>query len=800
MAKFTLSKVLHRRQKLKVATIVMTLLVVGLLFQLLILNNPKQLKAAVIINGTEAIIDGANTTTFVVDQIGNVYQQPGAKLMDDNNNNLDFRYYSYLATPTNCEGKICNVKGKNLTVRNGQVLMEGTQSYKNLIVDKSGSISQPMADRDGMINKPLYSGNYWGMRFTGFLKVPANSVYYLYSDDVAGGVKIEYSTNTKISNEEGQNSWTPFYINASDEVKSGWNSGNKINLSLDDYINSKQYAFLQNESTTDFKWIPIRISYARGADPGALNLKYQLFQYFKDSADFFPNNHLPYSQGTLELSRLYGYADGIPQKTGGEGQTKFEYFVSLDGKTVPNTAFSNSFLTVGTDNTALKTSFANSYGYTGGETGLFKFAFGGESQAASPIGDSIANIHRTMASRHSAYTINPAIFPAAAGDWPAMFKSSDNTSRRIESGLTLNIDNEVKIDTEKGINLTGVGYPGWGNEFYKAADMSTLQVAKSRAGGAGGGEFSTTLGGGGSHARNGGAPLAVSSGTGKTYYDDATEVIGKTAIGSGGGSSNYNIGGSGGGAVRIVSKKTTLNVKSAIVANGNGGMVIDAPYNVAGGAGGKIVIKSDEINVGSTADSGATKNEVISADGFGGYKSCTGGSGGYILIAYNISNDDVINSKSYSFRFHTNGGVGIDTAGANSTTLSGENGVVSVVKKSALEAVTVKKWLEAIDRPIPNTPPNPNFNPYSVQLKDKIRVNIEISQAAPGFETNIDDAILKVPDSSEKCRPIDGTIAAPNNSSLSSSGYDTVNNKVYWVFIPNTSDPILVSYDCEVSN
>ena len=227
--------------------------------------------------------------------------------------------------------------------------------------------------------------------------------------------------------------------------------------------------------------------------------------------------------------------------------------------------------------------------------------------------------------------------------------------------------------------------------------------------------------------------------------------------------------------------------------------MLDTPYNIAGGAGGKIVIKADEIDL-TGVDSGSTKNEVVVADGFGGYKSSTGGSGGYIVIVYDATNDDVITGNGYSFRFHVGGGTGVDLSGTNSTTLSGEDGILTVVKKSSLEAVTIKKWLDPLDRPVPNTPPNPNFNPYSVQLNDKIRVNIQISQATPGFETTIDDEVLKVPNSTERCRPIEGSLAAPNSSTLVNSSYDSVSNKVSWVFIPNSLEPIMVSYDCQISN
>ncbi|MEI6498705.1 MAG: hypothetical protein WCO23_01955, partial [bacterium] len=273
----------------------------------------------------------------------------------------------------------------------------------------------------------------------------------------------------------------------------------------------------------------------------------------------------------------------------------------------------------------------------------------------------------------------------------------------------------------------------------------------------------------------------------------------------GGGSSGYNLGGSGGGAIKIITKKLTVNAKNAIVANGNGGMKIDANFNIAGGSGGKIVIKTDEIALGGEIDSGGTKNEIMNADGYGsngsdGVINCSGGSGGYIVVAYNISNDDSINSKNYSFRFHLSGGSGLIGSALSNNVFGGESGILSVITKSSLDTVSIKKWLLPLDRPLPNSPPNPNFNPYALQFKDKIRVNLTISGATAGFETDVEDDALKVVSSSETCRPIDGTIGVPSNAVLLNSGFDAVNNKVYWNLVPSNTDPINIYYDCEVAN
>lgn len=816
MAKFSLSKALHRKKRFQTISLIVGPIALIAALSFFVFNNPKSLQAAVIINGTDATIDGGNTTTFVVDSNGNVYQQPTYKFTDTDlntsSNEVDFRYYSYLATPVYCNGAVCNVKSKSLTIRNGMVLMEGTQSLKNLYIESTGSVSQPFADRTGMINKPIYTDDYWGIRFTGFLKIPANSVYYLSSDsDVKDSVQIEYLNSSTVDATDSKNNWSSIYIDANDVSKTAWSNGEKRNLTIGDYVSGGQYPALTNDSSTEDKWVPIRFSFAKGLDKAKFGIKYEIYDYYHsgDYSGFFPDKQFKIDSGYLGLGRVYGVsANGTPEKTT-PGLMNFEYFVSKDGASFVSSNFGNAVKTVESKNIDIKTILGSNYGYIGGSGNTFQLAYNDSSQLASPIADSIAMTHRIIASRHSAYNLNTSLFSATVSSWPTMFQSVDNQSRRIDAGLTLNIDNELRIDGEKGINLTGTGYPGWANEFYTASDYLTITAAKNVGGGPGGGESSSILGGGASFARKGGSVStdlsAVNYGSGKVTYDDASEVISKNSLGSGGGSSGKNLGGSGGGAIKVISKKATINAKSAIAANGNGGMLIDTIKSVTGGSGGKIVVKSDELALGSNIDSGALKNEIFNADGYGnsgteGIQNCSGGSGGYIVVAYNITNDAVIIAKNYSFRLHLTGGPGLLGGSLSNNIYGGEAGVLSVVTKSSLETISIKKWLLPLDRPTPNSPPNPNFNPYALQFKDKIRVNLIISGAVPGFEAAVEDEVLKVISSNESCKPIDGSIGVPNNSVLLNSGYDAINNKVYWNLVPNGADPVTVYYDCQVTN
>ncbi|MEI6499266.1 MAG: hypothetical protein WCO23_04850, partial [bacterium] len=539
MAKSSLSRALQRKKRLQIWSIAIGFLSLIAVFGILIFNNPRSLKAAVIINGTDAIIDGGNSTTFVVDTNGNVYQQPDFKFTDNElntpNNEVDFRNYSYLSTPIQCGDVVCNIKGKSLTIRNGMVLMEGVQNLKNLYVEKTASISQPFADRLGMINKPIYSDDYWGMRFTGFLKIPANSVYYLSSDsDVKDSVQIEYLDSNTIDPVASKNNWSSVYNDASDVAKSAWSGGDKRNLTIGDYINGKQYRALANDSSTGDKWVPVRFSFAKGLDKAKFGIRYEIYDYYHsgDSSGFFPDEQFKIDSGYLGLGRVYGVDDSGNAQKDVSGIMNFEYFVAKDGASFLSSNFGNAIKTVESRNLNIRTSLASPYGYAAGDANVFQFSYNDAGQVSSPIADSIATTHRIMASRYSAFVLNPNIFTAAVASWPMTFRAVDNQPRRINSSLVLNIESEIKIDGEKGVNLTGVGYPGWGNEFYAKSDYLSNSLAKNVGGGLGGGEMSSILGGGGSFARRGGTPSAdisaVNFGSGKQVYGDATEIVDKT--------------------------------------------------------------------------------------------------------------------------------------------------------------------------------------------------------------------------------------------------------------------------------
>jgi len=771
------------------------ILVLSLFF---IINRPKKLEASVVVTGDYAVIDGGSAhDTFVIDDNGYVYQKPAGGFTDDSGNEIDFRYYSYLATPITCGGEICNVSAKSLTIRNSLVLMEGAQDLKNLTVENTGSISQPFADRSGMINKPVFAGDYWGMRLTGFLKVPQKSTYYLYADQIDDAVKIESFSGSNISL-SGNNNWSNIYADAAGSAIDGWNSGTKLNLNAADFATSGNYNLLRNTGSDDI-WVPIRFSFADTTGFSQFKLSFQRFESTDTTLSTVKD------EGYLSINDLSGINnDGNPMGSDGWGYMDMEYFLSENGSSIPNSAFSNAIRTFWVDNLNMKTALASPYGFVGSTDQTFQFAFDTDDQVATPLGDSDASFHRTMASRYSNYPLNPNIFPADAALWPNLFKNNQNNTRRIDSGLTLNVETEVKIEGERGVNLNGVGYPGWGNEFKNSG------YSQQRGAGTGGGESSDTLGAGASYARSGGVPSGTFWGTGKNTYGDASENISKSFLGSGGGSSKANIGGAGGGALKIAVPTLTIRSKNAIEANGNGGIVIGNPKNVSGGSGGKIVIKVTDFNLESV-DSGSTKNSVASSKGYGfsvgdGVNNVSGGSGGYIILMYDNSNDDDINAGIYSIRLPVSGGVGVkdvtdaDTDGAANAEWNGQDGIISVVRKTESQTASIKKWLLPIDRPNETGISNANFNPYSLQLNDTIQVNLEVANLTAGAESLIEDEILKIYGSQERCEPIAETIIDPANSTIIESNYDYASGEVFWKFVPKAAGSVNMSYNCKVVN
>lgn len=255
------------------------------------------------------------------------------------------------------------------------------------------------------------------------------------------------------------------------------------------------------------------------------------------------------------------------------------------------------------------------------------------------------------------FTINDAISIDLAGT-TAINSNVDWTNL---TGLTIGSSASITADGMGCQALTSGNYNGSGpNPTACAQDGS----------GFGDGQNSTLGGQGGSHGGQGGAGEGLSSGG--TVYGDP---LAPTLLGASGGSNgNTDVGGAGGGAVRLGLASGTFTHNGTIRAHGSAG-VNDAGTGAraaGGGAGGSIYVTALTID-GSTG--------VFQANGGNGVDDSSedggGGGGGRIAITY-TGGTFAFDSSDFS----VNGG----TAGVNAT--PGSKGTV-YTKNTTTDSVAI---------------------------------------------------------------------------------------------------------------
>ena len=167
--------------------------------------------------------------------------------------------------------------------------------------------------------------------------------------------------------------------------------------------------------------------------------------------------------------------------------------------------------------------------------------------------------------------------------------------------LNLTIEGDALIAVDGSVDVTGRGY------------------GSAQGPGAGGG--GVTYGAGGAY---GGAGAASTEASGGSIYGSVTEP---SEFGSGGGRGEpHDIGGSGGGIIRIT-VAGLLQIDGTLLANGMDGGVASGNAG-GGGAGGSIFVSADTLS----------GSGVISANGGNGYyESSGGGGGGRIALHYDTA-------------------------------------------------------------------------------------------------------------------------------------------------------------------
>lgn len=256
----------------------------------------------------------------------------------------------------------------------------------------------------------------------------------------------------------------------------------------------------------------------------------------------------------------------------------------------------------------------------------------------------------------------------------------------------------------------------------------------------------------------------------------------------------------GGGYIKIVADKINLVSGSVFEANGVGG---DVDHPKAGPSGGTIVL------IDNSASS-LYNSQIMTMGGFcretsGGNCYHGGGGGGHIFISSKsdlgylegrknyyrhypanteahstneVYPDRLFTGADFDFWFYwtlmpreilsvaggTNEG---EFAGALFQATLGSPGLITLNGSSS--AYKLKKSLKAISRS--NASPVDNFNPYALQLGDRIQVILEASSVANG--SALRDYALKVPGKSFECKTVPGSLI-PNGSIGTEDGKDFV--------------------------
>ncbi|MEK9156025.1 MAG: hypothetical protein AAB360_01825 [Patescibacteria group bacterium] len=793
MAQISLSERFAKRRRIRLATIIAGLFVTAILVQLVVLDKPQVTEAAVRMNyggsgnveifGSDSRLDYRN---YVVDKNGVIYAIPNPDIISG----VDIRHYSYLAQPIVCDDysttppsrvSPCNIAGldKNLTITGATVIMEGEQNFGNITVKDNGRITQPYADAEGKLNRPMYTKGYWGAEFEGYLFLPSNSqcawLHFAPTNILPSNMPYEADRISEQSSDPAvddavqiqvyQDRWWTVYRRSNNPAAYGSN----VNTTFGQVGTPVDMC----NSSGSQKVLQFRARFVNTTGSANLSLFQTNLRNVAGTNNWYIRSHdyLLSSQYSTDSSNV-------------NGKLKFAYYLNR-GFNLQSLNFNDDYrktaekaeMDVGVDLAGAR------YGiYYPNESNKFRLTYGannaaGALQDATPLGDSRTEINaptRYVSSRH--------------GNWPLNYHAFDlpggTAERRIYSGLTLNVAGTVTLDGGGGpsqplIDLNGVGYPGWGYGH------SSALTENERGAGLGGGlsvgasinPFVNPLngpGGGGWHSRSGSSCRALvctdAAAKGEpTHYSDAGEMIisiNQPYIGSGGGGSSelidpiryFMTGGSGGGALKLTANKLEIVGFSAfdfIGADSTAGFVgyypESAPRNKyhAYGAAGKIVIKVGEISITANTPANlpiSAKSEQTEEISWSDPNFCSkisGGSGGYVTIVYSKSAQsyDTIKSK---IDVHTicQQDSGISATGA-------EKGVIALVNKTeADQGIAIKKWLEARDRPGQGG----DFNPYALQVGDTIYVHLRVEQLTPGLSVKITDELLKS-SSGEKCLP-----------------------------------------------
>jgi hypothetical protein len=396
--------------------------------------------------------------------------------------------------------------------------------------------------------------------------------------------------------------------------------------------------------------------------------------------------------------------------------------------------------------------------------------------------------------------------------------SSSSTVHDWKGGRSkLLLDVSGVIDMNDGaIDVSGCGWPAGSNPVGGNPGAIDFDLDLRMQGrGPGGGwsiynSFNNGRGGGGAFGGQGDSTeyyYGIHRGASRTY-GTAYSV---SYLGSGGGTSKAVdvIGGSGGGMIDLnvgnINFCSTANCK--IIAKGDMGETIHSREGGAG-SGGSIHIRSSQTLslssspvINANGGTAAADRDDWKGKTFSGY-----GGGGRVLIEGPNSGGGFANITARA-------GCADYPASNCTTRIDFIPSVESIADHpewwaregtviiSSNEAMTVKKKLEAIDR----SGYGINFNPYALQVGDKIQVRLTVSNFQAGLGFVLSDEFLKnVSGSVNKCEFISGSAGTSGTASpYASPDPPPTDSEIVWPAYNATSTDVSAGtidfwYQCQV--
>ncbi len=373
--------------------------------------------------------------------------------------------------------------------------------------------------------------------------------------------------------------------------------------------------------------------------------------------------------------------------------------------------------------------------------------------------------------------------------------ADDTTGTGRWKKVYIETDEDIVLDSGGAIDVSGMGYPGGigasaQNGFGPGAGLYDEGRRGTKAGGGGFGNY-----GGGDQINEPGIPYP-------TVYSPNSLISNQFNFGSGGGgvrgnrgdincdgygSYGYANGGAGGGRIYLKASGfiRILSTASYVAANGaDGGSAkavthysswgfgcgTDEEWSYAGGgSGGHIRLEASQFEFFTTLGFAPQYNGAAygAENNVGYYKS--------------------LYMDGVPVALKANGGVGGSTLGG------GGSGGRIVIRRVVPIPPTAVKELVAENRD--GAVPVNNFNPYSLQLGDIIRVKLTVS--SPQTVDITDDILATVSSGSQiKCDPITGDAARPATIDGSLASISQIGNSLSWPAI--SPGEVVISYFCQV--